>query len=101
MIPAMRQNVNLICEAGYAVPQGEFDNKSLMFNRLCRGIDEPRYSETQAKDHALLGLESGYTGRCLQLYRQAFQKWRRFLENQQDIICFPGKKQYHTFSVQV
>ncbi|WP_462270686.1 type III-B CRISPR module RAMP protein Cmr6 [Desulfobacter sp.] len=88
MIPAMRQNVNRLCDQGYAVPHGEFDNKSLMFNRLCRGIDEPADEEPREKGNALRGLESGYTNECLQLYRQALKKWRRFLESQQDIVWF-------------
>ncbi|NDY71655.1 type III-B CRISPR module RAMP protein Cmr6 [Desulfobacter hydrogenophilus] len=88
MIPAIREDVRRISEAGYGIPQGQFDNKSLMFNRLCKKIDEPRLKETKAKKDALLGLESGYTEGCRQLYRLALNNWRAFLSGQQDVILF-------------
>ncbi|EIM64414.1 type III-B CRISPR module RAMP protein Cmr6 [Desulfobacter postgatei] len=88
MIPAIREDVHKISNAGYGIPQGQFDNKSLMFNRLCREIDEPVHNETNAKENALLGLISGYTEGCIQLYKQAFDNWRGFLAGQQDVILF-------------
>ncbi len=33
MISAIREDVRRISAAGYGIPQGQFDNKSLMFNR--------------------------------------------------------------------
>ncbi|MFP7756002.1 type III-B CRISPR module RAMP protein Cmr6 [Thermodesulfobacteriota bacterium B35] len=66
---------------------GERSNLSLLFNRLCPGIDE--HGEKDEKERALTGLLGGYSADgCLDLYKDAFKQWRQLMESDPDAICF-------------
>ncbi|MDO5675369.1 MAG: type III-B CRISPR module RAMP protein Cmr6 [bacterium] len=61
-------------------------NLSLLFNRLCRAIDEQR--ETTNKKNTIESLLAGYGTESLQLYRQAFKRWKETLERDALALCF-------------
>jgi CRISPR-associated protein Cmr6 len=79
MIPAIRTQIHL---------QGLPENKSLLFNRLCPNIDDPRTKVRTAKDAALQGLLASYSSGTLPLYRQAVRRWKDFLAAQDDVLTF-------------
>jgi CRISPR-associated protein Cmr6 len=61
-------------------------NLSLYFNRLCKGIDEPR--EQDRKNETIQKMMSGFSEEAFRLYRQAFDVWRKFLASDSKASCF-------------
>lgn len=65
------------------------DNLSLLFNRMCSGIDEPENKEHGQKDAVLTSLSQGYTSDgYIALYKYALKQWRRTMEQEKDVVCF-------------
>lgn len=67
--------------------RGNRENLSLLFNRLCQGIDEPDKGEHTQKDETLRALVGGYSADYLALYKHALKQWRQAMENNRDIAC--------------
>lgn len=83
MINSIRQDIS-----GLQL-RGSRENLSLLFNRLCRGIDEPVSREHTQKDDTLRTLLGGYSAPgYLPLYKHALKQWRQTMENDEDIVCF-------------
>ena len=65
------------------------DNLSLLFNRMCPGIDEPDNKEHDLKDKVLTTLTQGYTADgYIRLYKHALKQWRQIVEREKDVVCF-------------
>lgn len=80
MFPAIRESIRAL------LPPGQPENKALLFNRLCRGIDDTNAGERDQKEKALQGLVSSYSSQTLKLYKQALTRWQTFLRAQPDIL---------------
>lgn len=85
MFHAIRQSIESI------LPQAQPENKALLFNRLCRGIDNTEANERAHKDATLQSLLENYSQDTLTLYKQAFKGWQSFLASQPDVLFFTMK----------
>jgi len=85
MFQAIRQSVETL------LPQAQPENKALLFNRLCRGVDDSSKDERTQKESALQGLLSSYSPDTITLYKRAFKEWQSFLVGQPDILYFVMK----------
>ena len=81
MIKSIRNDI-----AGLGVSSNRA-NLSLLFNRLCPGIDGQ--GEHAHKDRTLNALVGGYSAAgYLELYKHALSQWRKTITNSPDIVCF-------------
>lgn len=84
MIKAVRKDIEKY------LPGNSRDNLSLLFNRLCPVIDDPREKEQEHKaaNQVLVHLESGYSKAALELYKYAFNQWRWDMDAVPDVLSF-------------
>jgi len=86
MIQAVRQSVDTILagSGNTAAPA----NLSLLFNRLCRKIDEPRRKEKTGREQTIANLVKGYPQESYKLYKNAFRRWRHSREQDDLTLSF-------------
>jgi CRISPR-associated protein Cmr6 len=66
---------------------GSCANLSLLFNRLCPGIDEQ--GEHSHKDRTINAMLGGYSAEGYHdLYKHALSRWRKTIAASPDIVCF-------------
>ena|GEM_PF-1739768 len=84
MIPSVRKAVQ--CFSGANTSSQSTENLSLLFNKLCSGIDET--GETDCKEAALTSLEKGISLGTFSLYNKSFSLRKKELENNSAVTCF-------------
>ncbi|PIE72264.1 MAG: type III-B CRISPR module RAMP protein Cmr6 [Deltaproteobacteria bacterium] len=84
MIPAVRNSIRSLFPNPHALANP--NNPSLLFNRLCRGIDEQ--GETENKNNTIDALANGYPTEGFQLYTTAFKRWKETMAQDKDALCF-------------
>jgi CRISPR type III-B/RAMP module RAMP protein Cmr6 len=85
MIECVRNDIYRLLDQG-VMNQGQ--NLSLYFSRLCKEIDEPDIHEHEAKEKAINRMESGVSNEAFDLYRRAYNNWRKAWENSGNALCF-------------
>ena len=67
-------------------------NLGLRLDKLNKEIDDPGLQEHDAKDSALLAMESfKFNDSAKQVYSYSFSEWRRIMQSQKDTECFEIK----------
>ncbi len=89
MIQAVRDSIFSLLSFSHTVATPA--NLSLLFNRLCQGIDEDKKDKSESKENTLNALLNGYSEESFSLYKAAFERWKRIVETmaqEKDALCF-------------